>query len=334
LVAESVSTIEIKLRWQDNSPNEDYFIIERSVGLPNNFTEFLRIGDNITNLSDLDVEEGEIYYYRIVAVNGGGKSALSNTAFTEALCNPIMVLVPDNPSGSGAVVCDSKHVELTLNTNVTEGDFYWYRNDELIPNAHLTRYVATETGEYYCRVIAGNCDKSTPVVSVIVNPSFSVGVNFDNLTSQLVANYTGADKYQWYFNYSPIQGATEQTYKPNALGMYYVVITEGACSATSNAYPLTSVTAIENWDISSQINVFPNPTKAQEAKIAIDNSLLGEVEIRLIDQYGKVHQSIKTRKDAHAWQYKMDLNKMSTGLYIIDVRFGRYAGKRKLSIVE
>ena len=81
-----------------------------------------------------------------------------------------MVLVPDNPSGNGAVVCDSKHVQLTLNTNATLGKFYWYKNNQLIPDANLSTYIATETGEYYCRIVAGKgntvCDKKTAVISV------------------------------------------------------------------------------------------------------------------------------------------------------------------------
>jgi len=338
LVAEAVSTIEIKLRWQDNSPNEEYFIVSRSLSATGTFTELTRLNSNTTNFSDVDVIPLVGYYYRIQAVNAGGQSAISNTANAKAECNIIMVLVPDNPSGNGAVVCDSKHVQLTLNTNATLGKFYWYKNNQLIPDANLSTYIATETGEYYCRIVAGKgntvCDKKTAVISVIVNPSFSVGITYD-LGSQLIrTTHPGADKYQWHFNYLPIVGANSDTYKPAKSGSYYVVVTESTCSATSNVYAYTFITAIENWDMSSQIRLYPNPAKAKEVHIKMDNALLGTCEIRIFDQYGKIHHTVVLQKDSYDWEYKLGLQGMASGMYFVEIRSGKYVGKHKLIVVE
>jgi hypothetical protein len=69
----------VELTWLDNSGNETGFELERSTDQ----VDWLLVATpaaNATSHSDTTVAEGEGYYYRIRAVNGGGASGWSDTA--------------------------------------------------------------------------------------------------------------------------------------------------------------------------------------------------------------------------------------------------------------
>jgi Zn-dependent metalloprotease len=78
----SIEENTVKLKWKDNSSNEDAFIIERSFNDPNQFYELARVPRNITEYIDpYGYSPGNKVLYRIRAANNtGGKSAPSNTA--------------------------------------------------------------------------------------------------------------------------------------------------------------------------------------------------------------------------------------------------------------
>jgi hypothetical protein len=68
----------VSLKWQDNSNNEDGFIIERTTtGQPTSFVEIGRVGVNQTGWSSSS--KSGTYIYRVRAVKGGVLSAPSNT---------------------------------------------------------------------------------------------------------------------------------------------------------------------------------------------------------------------------------------------------------------
>jgi hypothetical protein len=65
------------VRWEDNSKDEDYFIVERSLD-NKTFVQLGVIKWNLTSFNDLTPEEATIYYYRVKAgSNTEGESAYS-----------------------------------------------------------------------------------------------------------------------------------------------------------------------------------------------------------------------------------------------------------------
>ncbi|MEZ5427098.1 MAG: glycoside hydrolase family 44 protein [Pyrinomonadaceae bacterium] len=69
----------IRLSWQDNSSDEDGFVIERALGASGNFVEIFRTGANRTSFRRL-VKFGD-YTYRIRTLRGGSLSGPSNTVY-------------------------------------------------------------------------------------------------------------------------------------------------------------------------------------------------------------------------------------------------------------
>jgi fibronectin type 3 domain-containing protein len=327
--AEPVSTIEIAVRWRDNSNNELAFVIQRSDNEagPYEFLDYTIAGT--TNYNDVGVEAGQTYYYRVFAVNGGGFSLPSDTASAQAICNIISIINTDLPN-NGSIACDSKEILLSLNTNVTEGDFQWYKNNLPIPEATLPSYITNETGEYFCRIKVDDCIKNSETKSVIITPSFEVDIFLDETGDQprLEASRLGAQKYQWYFDYKLINGATTDSYIPQQSGIYYVIVTDGGCSATSSPVFYT-ITGNETFNISNQIKTYPNPTK-DKLNFELSNGLEGKYEINLIDLQGKIYQIVNDHKAGFELKTILDLGNFAQGMYFLEVRMGKYVGRKKV----
>lgn len=93
----NVSTIDynlVGLTWQDNSNNEDGFIIEKSI----DSLTFVKIADlvaNTKNFIDKNVEPDRIYYYRICAYNEAGRSIfVSLSTRTLKTPSPVELIAP------------------------------------------------------------------------------------------------------------------------------------------------------------------------------------------------------------------------------------------------
>jgi hypothetical protein len=90
MFASIVHAQEINLTWNDNSDNEDGFVIER--GTDNTtFTQIATVGENINYYTDTNFTLGQTYYYRVYAYNEFGDSSYTNTA-------SIYAGVPEAPS--------------------------------------------------------------------------------------------------------------------------------------------------------------------------------------------------------------------------------------------
>jgi hypothetical protein len=79
LSAEALNSTSIRLRWNDNSPNEQRFIISRSTDEVN-YKDIIKTTRNATTWVDQTVAPDTEYFYRIRAVANIGPSARSNVA--------------------------------------------------------------------------------------------------------------------------------------------------------------------------------------------------------------------------------------------------------------
>lgn len=85
LVAQN-SSVSAVLTWQDNAADETGYRVERKVGPGGVFSTLLTLGSGSTSHTDTGpFTNNEVYYYRVVAVNGVGDSAASNEASFEAV---------------------------------------------------------------------------------------------------------------------------------------------------------------------------------------------------------------------------------------------------------
>jgi uncharacterized ParB-like nuclease family protein len=79
LVATAPSSTLVNVKWNDNSTNEDGFIIERSSNPATTWTEVGRVDYNVKNYGDANVLPNTAYSYRVRAWNTTGASSNATT---------------------------------------------------------------------------------------------------------------------------------------------------------------------------------------------------------------------------------------------------------------
>ncbi|MDY0076759.1 MAG: S8 family serine peptidase [Bacteroidales bacterium] len=168
-----------------------------------------------------------------------------------------------------------------------------------------------EAGEYAVRVANedGFYSPWSAPVSVTVNAkpaTPSVTNNSDTLTS------TAAVAYQWYFNNSLIEGATEQVHIAKNSGLYHVVVAnENNCTAASTPINVT-VSSIESMAAANQfMTINPNPNNGS----FVINSLLNQpIPAEIIDAAGRIVNSFAT---INPGKTTIEAGNLRKGIYFI-----------------
>jgi hypothetical protein len=115
LTATAVSSSQVNLTWQDNSPNETGFEIERRTG-SGAFSRIATTAANATSFSDQTVAPNTTYTYRVRAVfANGGESAYSNEATVTTPAAAVLAA----PSNLTATAVSSTQIRLTWRDNST-----------------------------------------------------------------------------------------------------------------------------------------------------------------------------------------------------------------------
>lgn len=112
LSAIAVSAAEIHLAWRDNSVNETAFVLEQKTGAAGSWAPLGMVGPTLTRYRHLGVTAGQIYSYRVKAVNSGGESAWSNEATATASAT-----LPAAPSSLWATRAASGGIDLLWTDN-------------------------------------------------------------------------------------------------------------------------------------------------------------------------------------------------------------------------
>src|ERR1044072_9199337 len=78
LTATSGGKGSASLNWADNSNNEEGFAVERSTSMSGGYIQVATVSANLRNYTDNTLFRKTTYFYRVRAVNSGGKSGYSN----------------------------------------------------------------------------------------------------------------------------------------------------------------------------------------------------------------------------------------------------------------
>ena len=118
----AMSGVNVALNWQDNSPNESQFYVERCQGA--GCTSFIGLGaspPDVPTWTDYNAAAGQSYSYRVRAWNlAGGYSAYSNTA---TIVTPGGTPAPPNaPSNLAAQALNASQIRLTWVNNAANQD--------------------------------------------------------------------------------------------------------------------------------------------------------------------------------------------------------------------
>jgi hypothetical protein len=165
-------------------------------------------------------------------------------------------------------------------------------------------------------------------VNIYVFPSIpvpTISVSGDTLfSSASIGN-------QWYYNGSPISGATDSLHIITTLGgNYHVVVsdTNGLCSAASSIF----VGISETSPIGVSYTMFPNPNNGSGTLMLVsdDNSSL---LIEVIDVVGKVVYTDKiSPRVKQQMQTTIDLGNAAKGIYMLKLTNSKGSTSEKMVV--
>lgn len=183
----------------------------------------------------------------------------------------------------------------------------------------------TTSGSYAALLNVGGCD-STAYLDLTVN-TINTGISQNGA---VLTSLSSSGGYQWVdcaANFTPISGATNQTYVATNSGDYAVIVDSGLCSDTSACIEV-NFSGIEEQNLSHSVLVSPNPSSGSFS-ISFKEPV-GDFEIKIYSEDGRLicNESFanKTKVD-----YTLDVAK---GIYFILVESVKGTSMHRLVIKE
>jgi PKD repeat protein len=130
---------------------------------------------------------------------------------------------------------------------------------------------------------------------------------------------SAASSYQWYLNGDIIPGATDQSYEITEDGLYTVyVMNETGCESQSSFNAVLS--GVEDLNANFSAAIYPNPSNGNFVFELMGIENIGDVYLDVVNAIGqKVFSWDETISTSH-WKKEIDLTKVSTGTYLIEIK--------------
>jgi len=245
---------------------------------------------------------GDAGRYSVLVIGDCGPDATLAAILT---VNPVPtpVIIATGPT----TVCEADGGVL-LTSSATTNNHQWFKDNVPVNSPDGRTFRATASGSYTVQATENGC--TSPVsapVTITVNPTPPVPTI--TATGNILTS-SAATGNQWHLNGVAIQGATGQTHRVQASGLYTVFVTEGSCSEISVPFNFvaTRIDTTESWN--RAITVYPNPAVKQ---LVVKNKSGHPILVQLFDSMGKrVYNST-----LQGSQTTIDVERWSTGMYQI-----------------
>ncbi|MCX7745065.1 MAG: T9SS type A sorting domain-containing protein [Flavobacteriales bacterium] len=217
-----------------------------------------------------------------VTTSGTYTVIASNSPTCIGTSSPIFVTVNipilPNIQTNTTYICqgDSAMLQVANNANFTA--FSWNPSGQTTPIIYTTQggtYQVTTTDVNGCTAL------SAPITITVNIPQVPVITQSGNILTS-----TSAASYQWYWNGSPVLGATAQSFMVTQPGNYFVTtIDNNGCEASSNIITISNTTGFETSDFTS-VSLYPNPTY-ESFNISAEISSK-PMQIEIFDMHGRM----------------------------------------------
>lgn len=249
----------------------------------------------------------------------------------------IATLTPSKKAG----YCSGGSVVLSTNDNPNYL-YYWYKDGQLIRDAHESTYEANTDGTYTVKLYDGYNFSTSPSTEVSAEKNIPTEIEpvaslFCKEGSSELTATAGRDYiYQWKRNGEIIPGANNQTYIPTEPGEYQVRIIQGSCFVWSPITRIdfehcakvdTSVDAIIHIPNDQlAVKIFPNPNSGLftiELTMPGEQAQNGLIRVELIDEIGQVVYYNVLGSSGNKINEHIELDKeIPTGVYFLKVTAG------------
>ena len=230
----------------------------------------------------------------------------------------------DIQTGTG---CAGQQVVFTSTSTGTIADYAWNFGSNASPatatgaGPHTVVYTAAGSSTVSLDVsnsIGQSGTESKPDVILTGDahsPSFTEENDSDKSTAKLVAS--AGDSYQWYKNFAPVSGATDQVFFADEIANYLVDVTINGCTVQTSQMRI--ITSTEEDQLFKQgVTIYPNPVK-DILNVQVSNAALGELQIRIINAAGSIIIDKTVQKSSFDAEYKFYLSEYKSGVYLIEV---------------
>ncbi|NNL91457.1 MAG: S8 family serine peptidase [Saprospiraceae bacterium] len=250
------------------------------------------------------------------SVSVGTNSTLTNSSgWSELECSQLLF-----SDFEGQYLCTNGFSEFN---DLSQGqiDSWEWSVDGVITstNQHLT-YSFDNIGEYEVGLLVsdtnGNSSRFVQAVSIAASTLDPNRVIESNATT--LASLKLADAYQWYKNGNSIPGETGRTYQFNGEeGSYCVVTFDSDCNRKSEVLNL-GVTNVEESDLASIVDIFPNPT-SNNLTLRFYN--ISDFNYAIYDALGQKKLSNKVINSPLI--HEIDLNEILPGIYFVRMKINQ-----------
>jgi hypothetical protein len=192
-----INSNSLSLSWNDNSTNEDGFVVERKLASASNFEEVTTVPTDNTSYTDSGLDANTAYIYRVYSTNTAGNSAYSNESEALTLADaPTALAATEVLENSFVANWSNTGSGLTYQLDVSTDNFVTtlagYNALELSETSKSIEGLEENT-QYQYRVktvnasgnsLASNIIEVTTLKTLPTAPTqltISVGYNFTNL---------------------------------------------------------------------------------------------------------------------------------------------------------
>ena len=147
----------------------------------------------------------------------------------------------------------------------------------------------------------------------------------------LSSNYPTGN--QWYFNGTPIAGATGQTIAPIESGNYQVSVTiNGSCASLSDNFAFALIAAHpDNSDIG--LALFPVPASGT-LNVVLTAKAAGDLNMSFINSAGQVDYTETRTISAGSYSTVVNVSGLASGTYVLKLTIGGSTYSKKVIIIR
>ncbi|TAE00502.1 MAG: hypothetical protein EAZ97_05700 [Bacteroidetes bacterium] len=210
--------------------------------------------------------------------------------------------------------CGAENVnaQLSLNTNKNY-EVQWLKNGIRILGGNNNTLAVTEIGKYSAIITDFNeCSQISDEVSIKYFQTSEVKIEAESNVLRAVSN-SKILNYRWFLNQNIIQDENEATLIAKQTGVYQAQVTDiNGCVQISKPLVLAA-TSLDNSTISTELNIYPNPTN----RLFYIQSPEKVLDIQVFNSIGA---QIDFKQSLSKDLILIDLQENSSGMYVIRIR--------------